>query len=303
MNKPTKNKNLYYPTIFVVMAVHNRKEITRQCLKQLNNQTYSKLKIIIIDDGSTDGTSQMIKTQYPDIHLLHGDGSYWWSKSMNMGIDAVLKIAATNDLVLTMNDDTDFNHYFVETFYKESLRYPNSLIGSLNLIKMNIDRIFSAGGRYDLLFSNHKANYPIGIPYNDNLIEGHLITDYLPGRGTLIPVKTFREIGYYDDERFPQYIADEEFSFRAKLKGYNCIVSSQIKLYVDTNSTGLNFVNEKIDFKLFYKSLTAINSTNNLKSRANFAYKHSKYPLVYIIFNYCRLFIKSFIQIIFKNII
>ena len=302
MNRSAKKNNLYYPTIFVVMAVHNRKEITRQCLEQLINQTYSKLKIIVIDDGSTDGTSQMIETQYPDIHLLHGDGSYWWSKSMNMGIDAVLKIAATNDLVLTMNDDTDFNHSFVETFYKESLRYPNSLIGSLNLIKMNTDRIFSAGGRYDLLFSNHKVNYPIGTPYNDNLFEGHLITDYLPGRGTLIPVKTFREIGYYDDENFPQYIADEEFSYRAKLKGYNCIISTKAKVYVNTDSTGLNFINNKINYKMFYKSLTAINSINNLKYRVNFAYKHSKYPLVYIIFNYSRLFIKSFIQIV-KNII
>ena len=283
--------------------MHNRKEITRQCLEQLNNQTYSKLKIIIIDDGSTDGTSQMIKTQYPDIHLLHGDGSYWWSKSMNMGIDAVLKIAATNDLVLTMNDDTDFNINYIESFYKESLRYPNTLIGSLNLIKMNIDRIFSAGGRYDLLFSNHLANYPSGIPYNRKNIKDYLTTDYLPGRGTLIPVKTFREIGNYDAENFPQYIADEEFSYRAKLRGYNCIVSSKVKVYVNTDSTGLNFFNNKINYKMFFKSLTAINSINNLKYRANFAYKHSKYPLVYLIFNYSRLFIKSFIQIIFKNII
>lgn len=68
--------------IYVILAVYNRRKVTEQCLKNLLNQTYKAFEIIVFDDGSTDGTFEMIKKKYPEIILLKGDGNYWWSKSI-----------------------------------------------------------------------------------------------------------------------------------------------------------------------------------------------------------------------------
>ena len=69
---------IFKPTVFVVIAVHNRRVITSQCLEKLQKQSYNPVKIIVIDDGSTDGTAEMIRKDYPNVIILIGDGNFWW---------------------------------------------------------------------------------------------------------------------------------------------------------------------------------------------------------------------------------
>jgi len=49
------------PIIYIVIPVHNRLEATRECLESLRYQTYTRFSIVLIDDGSTDGTPEFIK--------------------------------------------------------------------------------------------------------------------------------------------------------------------------------------------------------------------------------------------------
>lgn len=289
-----KNK----PTVFVIIAVHNRKNITEHCLVQLNSQDYKPLQIIVIDDGSNDGTSEMIRKEYPNVHLFHGDGNYWWSKSMNLGLDFVLQNAKKQDLVLTLNDDTIFDSNYIDIIVNESKKYPNHLIGSINLIKGNPDKVFSAGGKYDLLFSMHNPNIKQNVEYNSLRIREYYETDYLPGRGSLIPINIFERIGKFNSEKYPQYIADEEFSFRAKRDGFKCIVSTKAKIYTERNTSGFENVNSKITIKSFLKSLTAINSTNNIKCRIHFAKSYAKIPILFIIINITKMLFANIARII-----
>ena len=50
--------------ISIVIPVHNRRELTRNCLLSLQKQTYKNFSVIIVDDGSTDGTSEMIQKEF-----------------------------------------------------------------------------------------------------------------------------------------------------------------------------------------------------------------------------------------------
>jgi GT2 family glycosyltransferase len=291
----TLNNN---PTVFVVIAVFNRIENTRQCLKYLHGQTFSPIQVIIIDDGSTDGTSEMIKNEFPKVHIIYGDGKYWWAKSMNLGIDAALKMSDNNDLILTLNDDTIIDDRYIDIIVKESIKFPSTLIGSLNLIEGDPLKIFSAGGKYDLLFSNHIPNINQNEIYDKELINDYYETDFLPGRGTLIPIEVYKQIGVYDSEKFPQYIADEEFSFRAKNAGFECIVSSKALIYVKKNTSGFENIGSKLGIKDFIKSLNAINSTNNIKNRINFAKKYAKYSSLFIVINIGKMLLYNFVSII-----
>ena len=62
-----------------VMPVHNNVERTLDCLECLTRQTYKRLRILIIDDGSTDGTAAEVRARYPDVEVLSGNGSLWWT--------------------------------------------------------------------------------------------------------------------------------------------------------------------------------------------------------------------------------
>ena len=66
-------------SLFIVIPVHNRKHFTRDCLLSLRKQTFQNFTIIVIDDGSSDGTGEMIQKEFPEVVLLHGDGNLWWT--------------------------------------------------------------------------------------------------------------------------------------------------------------------------------------------------------------------------------
>ena len=77
--------------IYIVIPVYNRKEFTHQCLLSIIKQTNKNFKIIIVDDRSTDGTREMINSEFPEIILLKGDGNLWWTRAINLGVKYALK--------------------------------------------------------------------------------------------------------------------------------------------------------------------------------------------------------------------
>ncbi len=63
----------------IVTPVHNRKATTLQCLKSLSRIDAEGLDIhvVVVDDGSTDGTGDAIRAEYPEVEVVRGDGSLW----------------------------------------------------------------------------------------------------------------------------------------------------------------------------------------------------------------------------------
>ncbi len=84
--------------VYLIIPVHNRKNLTLGCLEHLtktgDRQPYH---IIVVDDGSTDGTGEDIKAQYPDVILLPGDGDF----SRRIG-SLKVRIRLTNDVRLLL---------------------------------------------------------------------------------------------------------------------------------------------------------------------------------------------------------
>src|SRR5258707_1027535 len=119
------------PIIYIVIPVHNRLEATRECLESLRNQTYTCFRIVLIDDGSTDGTSEFVKENYPDVTVLTGDGNLWWTGATNLGVRYALKICGPDDYVLTLNNDTVLPAKYLEIMMSLARRVPKALIGSI----------------------------------------------------------------------------------------------------------------------------------------------------------------------------
>ena len=63
--------------IAAVLAVHNRRDLTLACLRSLRAQQVPgvALDVFVLDDASSDGTSEAIAEQFPEVTVLHGDGS------------------------------------------------------------------------------------------------------------------------------------------------------------------------------------------------------------------------------------
>ena len=92
--------------VAAVMAAYNRRGLTLACLRSLRAQHVPgvTLDAFVLDDASTDGTSEAIAEQFPEVTVLHGDGKQYWNGGMRRAFGTA--IAQDYDYYLWMNDDT-----------------------------------------------------------------------------------------------------------------------------------------------------------------------------------------------------
>ena len=94
-------------SIATIITCHNRKEKTLNCLSNLLNQDFISnvnLDIYLVDDGSSDGTSEAVKEKYPHMNILKGDGTLYWNGGMRFAFFEAMK--NDYDYYLWLNDDT-----------------------------------------------------------------------------------------------------------------------------------------------------------------------------------------------------
>ncbi|MFJ4977695.1 glycosyltransferase family 2 protein [Streptomyces coeruleorubidus] len=87
----------------VLIACHNRRETTVRCLRSLIGQGGPEVsvRVVLTDDGSTDGTARAAREVWPGIHVLQGSGRLYWAKAMALAASA----ADDYDFLLWLNDD------------------------------------------------------------------------------------------------------------------------------------------------------------------------------------------------------
>jgi len=90
--------------LYIIIPIFNRIEYTKGCLLSLYKQTYKNFKIVVINDGSTDGSGKVLERDFPSVHVINGDGNLWWTAATNLGVKFALKNGA--DYILTLNNDT-----------------------------------------------------------------------------------------------------------------------------------------------------------------------------------------------------
>jgi GT2 family glycosyltransferase len=96
-------------SIAAVLTCFNRKDKTEACLNALfaaaaRLTSHARLHVIVTDDGSTDGTSEMLRSRFPRVEVLHGDGGLFWNGGMRLAFGRALEQG--HDFYLWVNDDT-----------------------------------------------------------------------------------------------------------------------------------------------------------------------------------------------------
>lgn len=225
------------PLVYIVTPVFNNIVLTLRFLASLAGITYANYRIVIVDDGSSDGTESTIRENYPDVLILKGTGSLWWAGATNQGIRYALENCA--EYILTINNDALVNDDFLDQLVKTALENGNAIIGCRIMHLEDPSKIWSMGGGFDwdtlpVLRLIRSGEY---IDSTDEEIRCEVVR-FLCGNGTLLPAMCFRKLGFYDESRFPQYHADSEYCLRAGDNGYKILIDSNAVIFNDTRNIG-----------------------------------------------------------------
>ena len=265
--------------ISIVIPTHNRKDYLAVLLNQVIHENLPEeiaYNVIVVVDGSTDGTSQMLGKEFPNVHIVQGNGNLWYTKSMNAGFKYALEYL-NPDLFLTMNDDTEVGENFIKNMLEGYHKATQpSIIGAMSVTLQKPERVVTSGSYLsNKLLGKVKHYIPMFTEVSDCHIENQLKASHiLPGRGMLIPKSALTDVGLFD-EKFRQYHSDIDFCLRAKKKGFNVYTYWGAKVYVHHEMTGKGTSFKKESFPSFVKNFFNDTSRLYLPAMSRYKWRHS----------------------------
>lgn len=211
--------------IHILLPVHNRREITRRFIECLKVQTYQHFHLVLIDDGSTDGTAEMVRENITNLTVITGKGNWWWAGSLQQGYQWLKKRdILESDLVLIINDDVEFEADFLENAQSFIRCHEQTLLQAQCYSRQN-GLLLDTGVHVDWFKLTHEITH---IPEHVNCLSTN---------GLFMTFSNFIKIGGFYPLLLPHYLSDFEFTIRAHRKGMILCTESTVQLLLDEKTT------------------------------------------------------------------
>ena len=212
--------------LYVVTAVHNRKNITNAFIERLLKQSYKNWRLLIIDDGSTDGTSEMILDLLPDANIIKGNGNLWWGGALQKAYQWLVANATDEDLVYTCNDDIIIPEDFLKHGVKLVNEYPNSMVTGTGY---SVQTGIRGDGAIKIDFATGK----------EERLDVNSVGNAGTTRSLFFTVRMMKKIGGFHPVLLPHYWSDLEYVIRAAKKGFPVRSFDNLVYQYDETSTGI----------------------------------------------------------------
>lgn len=209
------NSNQKEP-VYIIIPVHNRKNITLKCLETLKQcGDLDRYHTVIIDDGSTDGTSEAITDLYPKVTILTGDGNLWWTGAIRKGMEYAYEQGA--EYFIWLNDDCLVSNDAISELLKFCHQNKDTIIGGQGYC-LDKPNLMAFGG---------KKKTVNGYKYCENKHETIQSCQLLSGNLVCLPKNIIARIGFPDDKIVPHYGGDSLYLIKARKKGFQLFVNSR----------------------------------------------------------------------------
>lgn len=217
----------------LVIPVYNRREITLQGLRSLHRINCENLAvhIVVVDDGSTDGTSEAIARDFPNVQIVKGDGTLHYAAGTNRGITAALE--RNPDFIVTMNDDAVFHEEFLQRLVKTAEANPQSIVGALLLLWNEPHRVFQVDFKWITFtggWSQLDKATVFDFPQKAFEVQG------MAGNCVLFPIEAIRQCGLMDEKKFPHGWGDIQYLVKMKRNGWKLLVEPKSYVWCEPNT-------------------------------------------------------------------
>lgn len=248
--------------VSVIIPNFNGMAYLEGVLSSLERQSLSNFEVIVVDNGSTDGSCAFIASNYPWVHIVELGENFGFSKAVNVGIHA-----ARAPYVLLLNNDTEVEKDFLKKMTEALKCHKHAFSCQAKMIQFHDRNKMDDGGNYysalGWAFARGK-----GKP-EEKFNKEKKIFSTCAG-AAIYRKKLFDKIGYFDDEHFA-YLEDLDVGYRARIYGYeNWYTPEAVVYHVGSGTSGSRYNQFKIRYSsrnnvyMIYKNMPLLQILLNL---------------------------------------
>lgn len=248
--------------VSVIIPNYNGSAYLDGVLSTLERQTMKNYEVILVDNGSTDGSSAFVMANYPWVHLVELQDNFGFCGAVNAGIRA-----SRAPYVLLLNNDTEVEPDFLEEMTAAIRRHKKAFSCAARMVQFHDrDKLDDAGNYYCAL----GWSYARGKGRDIHTYEREEKIFAACGGAAIYRRKIFEKIGLFDEEHFA-YLEDTDVGYRARIHGYeNWYAPKAIVYHVGSGTTGSRYNHFKTRYSsrnnvyLIYKNMPFLQILLNL---------------------------------------
>jgi GT2 family glycosyltransferase len=219
---------MYKPV--VVVPNWNGLDSLADCLNSLQAQSV-EAHIIVVDNGSTDGSLEMLSEHYPDIEVIRHRKNKGFAGGVNPGFKRAIKLGSK--YAAAFNNDAVADRQWLEKLVNELEASQGHGIATCKLLNASGQQLDSAGDYYTVW----GLPYPRGRNESDiHKYDGQTDVFAASGGASLYRVKMLENVGLFDEDFFAYY-EDVDLSFRAQLAGWKVVYVPAAVAYHQISAT------------------------------------------------------------------
>ena len=248
--------------VSVIIPNYNGIAYLEGVLASLEQQTMDNFEVIVVDNGSTDGSSAFIAANFSWVRIIELSDNFGFSKAVNVGIEA-----SRTPYVLLLNNDTEVEKNFVEEMLAAIRRHKNAFSCQAKMIQYHDrDKLDDAGNYYCSLgwgFARGKGKDISAYDKEEKIFAAC-------AGAAIYRKKLMNKTGLFDEEHFA-YMEDVDIGYRARIYGYeNWYAPRAVVYHVGSGTSGSRYNQFKIRYSsrnniyMIYKNMPLLQILINL---------------------------------------
>jgi GT2 family glycosyltransferase len=220
------------PLVSVIIPNLNGREILGVCLRSLERQTFKDFEVVIVDNGSTDGSVESVRNEFPWLGtIIENQTNLGFAKACNQGIEG-----SGGDLIALLNNDTEAHPDWLSELVTAAEANPEAgMFASKTLLFDKRDTIDTAG---HLIYRDGLNRGRGRLEVDSGQYDTKTDIFFPSGCAGLYRRKMFDEIGLFDEHHFA-YGDDIDIGIRGRLAGWTCVfVPGAVVYHMYSATTG-----------------------------------------------------------------
>jgi len=212
-----------FPEVTVVVLNYNGKKRIKECLGSIFRMNYPQFKVVVVDNGSSDGSLDSVRKKYPQVKTVKYDRNHGFAKAYNMALEEI-----ESEFIVLLNNDVTVEPNWLRELMPYII-YDNevSAVTPKMLFMQNTCAINAAGGKCDI----YGSGWNRGNGEKDNGQYERVEEVFYANCGAIVIRRdAWKDVGSFDEQYF-LYSEDLDWCWRARLKGYKIVYVPYSRIY------------------------------------------------------------------------